>query len=120
VLLIVRPEAVETYRARFSERESWPDFDWWVTSLPELEPIAATWGEPLAWEIFCNERYSFADVSVLVDKTGQVQQLVNEKGANPEEQRQPIVYEMSRACYGLGRLEGWTMNCAPASRIRPT
>jgi hypothetical protein len=96
VLLIVRPEAVETYRARFSERESWPDFDWWVTSLPELEPIAATWGEPMAWEIFCNERYSFADVSVLVDKTGQVQQLVNEKGANPEEQRQPIVYEMSK------------------------
>jgi predicted nucleotidyltransferase len=92
VLLIVRPEAVETYRARFSERESRPDFDWWVTSLPELEPIAATWGEPLAWEIFCNERYSFADVSVLVDKTGQVRNLVDEKGAIPDQHRLPIVY----------------------------
>jgi hypothetical protein len=92
VLLIVRPEALETYCARFHESESWPDFDWWVKSLPELEPIAATWGEPLAWEIFCNERYSFADVSVLIDKTGQVQQLVDEKGSIPEEQRQPIVY----------------------------
>jgi hypothetical protein len=80
VLRIVRPEAVETYRARFHESESWPDFDWWVKSLPEFEPIAATWGEPLTWEIFCNERYSFADASVLVDKTDQVQQLVDEKG----------------------------------------
>src|SRR5829696_79678 len=37
VLLVVRPEALETYRTRFYERESWPGFDWWVTSLPELE-----------------------------------------------------------------------------------
>ena len=50
-----------------------------MTALPELELVAATWGEPLAWEIFCNERYSFAVVSALADKTGQVQQLVNEK-----------------------------------------
>jgi hypothetical protein len=63
-----------------SPRESWPDFDWWVTSLPELEPISAIWDEPLAWEIFCNERYSFADVSVLVDKTGQVRNLVDDRG----------------------------------------
>jgi predicted nucleotidyltransferase len=92
VLLIVRPEALATYHDRFSEGESWAGFDWWVTSLPELEPIAATWGEPLAWEILCNERYSFADVSVLVDKTGQVQRLVDEKGFIPEEQRRPIAY----------------------------
>ena len=91
VLLVVRPEALATYRARFYEGESWPGFDWWVTSLAELEPIAATWDAPLAWEIFCNERYSFADVSVLVDKTGQVQQLVDEKGAIPEERRLPVV-----------------------------
>ena len=91
VLLIVRPEVLESYRTRFYERESWADFDWWVTSLPELESIAATWDDPLAWEIFCNERYSFADVSVLVDKTGQVRQLVEEKGVIPEEQRLPVV-----------------------------
>jgi predicted nucleotidyltransferase len=92
VLLVVRPEALESYRARFYEHESWAGFDWWVTSLPELEPIAAKWGHPLAWEIFCNERYSFADVSVLVDKTGRVQQLVDEKGLIPEEHRLPVVY----------------------------
>jgi predicted nucleotidyltransferase len=92
VLLIVRPEALETFRARFHESESWPDFDWWVTSLPELEPIAATWGEPLAREIFCNERYSFADVWVFVDKSGQVRELVNEKRRIPEEHRRPNVY----------------------------
>jgi predicted nucleotidyltransferase len=92
VLLVVRPEALESYRARFYELESRPGFDWWVTSLPELEPIAATWGDPLEWEIFCNERYSFADVSVLVDKTGRVQQLVDEKGLVPEEHRLPVVY----------------------------
>ena len=91
MLLVVRPEALEGYRARFHERECWEGFDWWVTSLPELEPIAATWGDTLGWEIFCNERYSFADVSVLVDKTGQVQQLVDEKGVIPEEHRLPVV-----------------------------
>jgi predicted nucleotidyltransferase len=91
VLLVVRPEVLETYRSRFSEDETWEGFDWWVTSLPELEPIAATWGEPLAWETLCNERYSFADVSVLVDKTGRVQELVGEKGFIPEERRLPIV-----------------------------
>jgi hypothetical protein len=91
VLLVVRPEALEEYRARFSERESWSGFDWWVMSLAELEPFAATWGDPLGWETFCNERYSFADVSVLVDKTGQVQQLVDEKGVIPEEHRVAVV-----------------------------
>jgi predicted nucleotidyltransferase len=91
VLLVVRPEALETYRTRFYERESWEGFDWWVTSLPELEPIAATWGDPLAWDIFCNERYSFADVSVLVDKTGQMQQQVDEKGFIPEGRRLSVV-----------------------------
>jgi len=87
----VRPEALEDYRARFYEHESREGFDWWVTSLPDLEPIAATWGDPLGWDIFCNERYSFADVSVLVDKTGQVQQLVDAKGFIPEEHRLPVV-----------------------------
>ena len=62
-----------------------------MTSLPELEPVAAAWGEPLAWEILCNERYSFANVAVLLDKTGQVQRLVEREGEHPEERRIPIV-----------------------------
>jgi predicted nucleotidyltransferase len=92
VLLVVQPEALQAYRTKFSDDQSWEGFDWWVTSLPELEPVAAAWGEPLAWEILCNERYSFADVSVLLDKTGQVQRLVEEKGGIPEERRLPIVF----------------------------
>ncbi|MDF3018318.1 MAG: hypothetical protein K0R44_3543 [Thermomicrobiales bacterium] len=39
----------------------------------------------------CNDRYSFANVSVLLDKTGQVQRLVEEKGGIPDERRLPIV-----------------------------
>src|SRR5215212_8702889 len=92
VLLVVHPEALQTYRTKFYDDESWRGFDWWVTSLPELQPVAAAWGEPLAWEILCNERYSFANVSVLLDKTGQVQRLVDEKGGIPEERRFPIVF----------------------------
>jgi hypothetical protein len=92
VLLVVHPEALQTYRTKFSNDESWRGFDWWVTSLPELEPVAAAWGEPLAWEILCNERYSFANVAVLLDKTGQVQRLVDEKGSIPAERRIPIVF----------------------------
>ena len=91
VLLVVRPEALEAYRTRFTEGEAWPGFDWWVTSLEELEPVAATWSDPLAWEIFSNERYSFADVAVLIDKTGRVQEVVEAKGDIPEEHRLPIV-----------------------------
>jgi hypothetical protein len=91
VLMVLQPEALPAYRARFYEETSWEGFDWWVTSLPELEPVAATWGHPLAWEILCNERYSFANVSVLVDKTGQLQRLVDDKGFIPEERRLPIV-----------------------------
>src|SRR5215212_8703399 len=92
VLLVVHPEALQAYLTKFSNDESWRGFDWWVTSLPELEPVAATWGEPLAWEILCNERYSFANVAVLIDKTGQVQRLVDEKGSIPTERRIPIVF----------------------------
>jgi hypothetical protein len=91
VIVVVRPEALPAYHARFYDDESWNGCDWWITSFPELEPVAATWGEPLAWEILCNERYSFADVSVLLDKTGQLQQLVDDKGFIPEERRLPIV-----------------------------
>jgi hypothetical protein len=92
VLLVVHPEALQTYRTKFYDDESWQGFDWWVTSLPELQPVAAAWGEPLAWEILCNERYSFANVAVLLDKTGQVQRLVDEKGSIPAERRIPIVF----------------------------
>jgi hypothetical protein len=91
VLLVVQPEALEAYRTKFDVDRSWEGFDCWVTSLSEFEPVAAAWGEPLAWEILCNERYSFANVSVLLDKTGQVQRLVEEKGGIPEERRLPIV-----------------------------
>ena len=82
VLLVVRPEALQAYRTKFYDDESWEGFDWWVTSLPELEPVAAAWGEPLAWEILCNERYSFANVAVLLDKTGQVQRWSTRRGAS--------------------------------------
>jgi hypothetical protein len=91
VILVVHPEALQAYRMKFSDDQSWEGFDWWVTSLSELEPVAATWGEPVAWEILCNERYSFANVSVPLDKTGQVQRLVEEKGGIPDERRLPIV-----------------------------
>lgn len=91
VALVVEPEALPAYMARFAGKEDGDGLDWWVTSLPELEPFVAGWQEPLAWEIFCNERYSFADVSVLVDKTGRLQALVDAKGFIPAEWRPSIV-----------------------------
>src|SRR5215207_3064941 len=91
VLLVVRPEMLAAYRTRFYEEEPWSAFDSWVTSLPELEPVAASWEEPLAWEEFCNLRYSFANISALVDKSGQLQRLLDEKGFIPEEHRLAVV-----------------------------
>ena len=91
VLLVVRQETFAEYRARFAVGEEWAGLDCWVTSLPELDSVAASWSDPLAWEILCNQRYSFANVSVLVDKTGQLQRLVDDKGFVPEERRLPVV-----------------------------
>ena len=92
VIVVVQPEALQAYRAKFSDAQSWGGFDSWVTSLPELTPVASEWSEPLAWEILCNERYSFADVSVLLDRSGEVQRLLDEKGFIPEERRIPILF----------------------------
>src|SRR5215207_5729930 len=41
VLLVVRPEILQADRTKFYDAQSWEDSDWWVTSLPELEPVAA-------------------------------------------------------------------------------
>jgi hypothetical protein len=94
VMMVVAPEALPAFSAQCEAAqndESWQGIDWWVTSLAEVEMQASAWSEPLAWEILCNERYSLADVSVLVDKTGQLRRLLDETGFIPAEHRLPVV-----------------------------
>ena len=91
VLLVVREESLQTYRDRFYEVEQWEAFDWWVSSLSELEPIALSWDAPGGWDGVCALRYSFANVSVLLDKTGRLRNLIEEKGSVPEERRIPLL-----------------------------
>lgn len=64
-----------------------PPFEWLVTNIEAFREHAE-WGTQTAWD-----RYSFAHVKVLLDKTGEIQKLVSSKGAVPDEQRLAHVYE---------------------------
>jgi hypothetical protein len=48
-------------------------------------------GDRLVWETLCNERYSLADVSVLVDKSRQLRRLLDATGFISAEHRLPVV-----------------------------
>ncbi len=84
VLVVVRDMDLGPFRMRYGE-EMPPGIDWRATTLDEFEAYAS-WGSASAWD-----RYSFAHAAVLVDKTGRIRRMVDEKGSVPEEHRRPIV-----------------------------
>jgi predicted nucleotidyltransferase len=79
VALVVREAALAEYRARHARVSQGP-VDCVVFDMPGLEAYAA-WGAPSAWD-----RYSFAHVTALVDKTGEVQALIDAKASVPAAQ----------------------------------
>jgi hypothetical protein len=83
VRLILRDEADEGAEARYLEA-AFPNVDLHVLPRREFANYAG-WDTPFAWE-----RFSFAHAQVLVDRTGEVSDIVAEKGRIPPEQQTPF------------------------------
>lgn len=83
VFLIVQGGAVERSQQRYAAFTGpTTEIDLGVLAIEAFETFAA-WGNPEAWE-----RYSFANATTLIDKTGQIHQLVLDKGRIPPEQQE--------------------------------
>lgn len=116
-IMVVRDESVEAYRERYSE-ERWQVLDLRVMSFSEFEAYAS-WGSEYAWD-----RYTFANLEALADKTGDIQRLIDEKGRIPDEVRDQFVAEAldgyincfyrSVKCIRNGNLLGARMEAADA------
>ena len=75
-LMIVADAALSAYRERF-QQVGRGDIDCTVMTLDEFR-ANGEWGGPQAWD-----RYSFAHVRVDIDKTGEVQALIDAKACVP-------------------------------------
>lgn len=74
--MIVKDEVFEEYRHLYEEVGT-PGIELSVLTINAFKQYA-TWGSAKAWQ-----RYNFAHLKTLVDKTGKVQQLIDEKGTIP-------------------------------------
>lgn len=78
IKIIVKDEAAE-YRTKYSIFNN-PDIDLMIWSLAEFRNYAE-WGSEFAWD-----RYDFARVKAIIDKTGEIQPLIDSKGVIPEKE----------------------------------
>jgi len=83
VLVVVVDERVDEYRGRFDTAIAGLDLG--VKSVAEFRAHAA-WGGETAWD-----RYTYACVRAEVDKTGEIQAIIDAKGCVPSEVRQLFV-----------------------------
>jgi hypothetical protein len=87
--LVVQSEAAERCRHRYAQfTDQTTEIDLDVLTLDAFHTFAA-WGSAEAWE-----RYSFANATTLIDKTGNIQQLVLEKGRIPPHEQDTYVREI--------------------------
>ena len=92
VMVMVRDEA-PAERQRWYEALTGDGIECWTLSAGEFARYASSWGSEFAWEICWHARYAYADAAVLVDKTGQLRQLIDWKGVVPDDLRLPLVRE---------------------------
>lgn len=92
VMVMMRDDASHDRRWWYEDQGT-DGIELWTTSHGDFARHAASWGSEFAWEVVQGERYCYANVSVLVDKTGQLRQLVDWKGFVPDELRLPLVRE---------------------------
>ncbi len=81
--LIVKNETLEEYKKKFGDKV--PEVYLSVMSLAELSDYA-NWQSDFHWD-----RYDFAHVKALVDKTGEVQKIIDEKGSLPKERQEEFI-----------------------------
>ena len=84
--LVVQNGAVERAQHRYAQFTAQTnEIDLSVMPIETFHTFAA-WGSAEAWE-----RYSFANATTLIDKTGQIRQLVLEKGCVPPHEQDTFV-----------------------------
>lgn len=86
VKIITNDEVVETYKKELVSLKS-EDTDLAVMSLSDLKSYAE-WNSPLAWD-----RYTFSHVKALIDKTDEIQKIIDQKGLIPEQGRRDFICE---------------------------
>ena len=86
VKIITNDEITEAYKKELATLKS-EDIDLVVKSLSDLKSYAE-WGSLSAWD-----RYTFSHVKTLVDKTGEIQKLIDRKGIIPEKEKHEFIYE---------------------------
>jgi hypothetical protein len=74
--MIVADNVLQEYRAKYENLGN-PDVELRVFTFDEFKKYAA-WGGPEAWD-----RYNFAYLKALMDKTGEAQKLIEEKATIP-------------------------------------
>lgn len=82
--MIVKKEVAKTYHEKY-ESMVLEEIDLVVMSLSEFRDYAL-WGTPEA-----GYRYDFTHVKALVDKTGEVQKLIDDKGSIPDDNRNDFI-----------------------------
>ena len=82
--LIVKDEVLDEYRKKY-ENPGDSRIDLTVSTFDRFREHAAS-GSPEAWD-----RYNFAHLKALVDKTGEAQKLIDEKGSLPAAEASGIV-----------------------------
>jgi len=85
ICIIMADDTPEPMRERYQRLNS-ALIDLWTMTLSEFR-VTAAWGGSTHWN-----RYSYAHVNALIDKLGgEIQQLIDEKGNIPAEQREPLL-----------------------------
>lgn len=82
--MIVKNEVAKTYHEKY-ESMVLEEINLVVMSLSEFRDYAL-WGTPEA-----GDRYDFTHVKALVDKTGEVQKLIDDKGSIPDDNRNDFI-----------------------------
>jgi predicted nucleotidyltransferase len=85
--IIVKDEAKKEYEKKYVKEFRDPEFDIAVRTIDELKKHAV-FGTDLAWD-----RYNYAYIKVLSDKTGKIQKIINEKTIVSKEEADQLIKE---------------------------
>jgi hypothetical protein len=83
LVMVVKNDAADAYKEEFDVEEAGIDLG--VFSLSEFDAYAK-WNGAHHWD-----RYDFAHVRALVDKTGEIQNLIDRKGSIPDDKRDEYI-----------------------------
>lgn len=93
--MIVKDEKIAKYKEKYESLKVSGHFDIFVFSLSEFKEYAV-WGSAFAWD-----RYNFSHLTAQVDKTGEIQKIIDEKGIIPKDQTKDFVTESIDAYINL-------------------